>query len=402
MSELTYKHTVFACYMGYMCQAVICNFAPLLFITFSSQYNVPIEQITLLVTANFGFQLLTDLLAPKYVDRIGYRTSLVFAHIFCSLGLVFLTVLPELLGGFVGLLLSTVVYAVGGGLLEVLVSPVLEYIPLENKSGAMSLLHSFYCWGSAATVIISTLFFSVFGVNNWKFLSLTFAFFPVLNGFLLLNVPLKSPPVPKNGEKTSYISLFKNKVFFLFLIMMMCAGAAEMAVAQWSSAFAETALGVDKTMGDLFGMCGFSLAMASARTLYGKLSTRIPLRPALIFCAVLCISCYLIISLSPIPALGFVGCILCGFSVGIFWPGSFSLAVGKMPVASTSMFALLSLAGDIGCTTGPTLTGFVSAAFGGDLQIGILTAAAFPMILLFCVALISRRKEKRHNCGKNI
>ncbi len=396
MKKLTYKHTVTACFLGYMCQAVICNFAPLLFVTFSSSYGIPMSEITLLVTANFGFQLLTDLIAPRYVDRFGYRPSLIFAHILCALGLIFLTFLPELFGGLPGLLISTVVYAVGGGLLEVLVSPVLDSIPLDNKSGAMSLLHSFYCWGSVFTVIVSTLFFLFFGIENWKILSLVFALFPILNSLAFLKVPIESPRAEEKSKGSVYSSLFSQKVFYIFLIMMLCAGAAEMAVQQWSSAFAETALGVDKTLGDLFGMCGFSLTMALARTLYGRLSTRIPLRPAMIFSGVLCIICYLMISLSGNPVIGFVGCILCGFSVGIFWPGSFSLAVGRIPMASTAMFALLSLAGDIGCTVGPTLTGFVSAASGGDLKAGILSAAIFPTVLLiFTFVLISDKKHRK-------
>ncbi len=394
MSKLSYKYTVFACFAGYMCQAIICNFAPLLFITFSNQYNIPMSEITLLVTANFGFQLLTDLIAPRYVDRFGYRPSMIFAHICCALGLIFLTLLPELLGGFSGLLLSTVVYAVGGGLLEVLVSPVLESCPLENKTGAMSLLHSFYCWGSVATVLLSTMFFALFGIENWKLLALFLSVFPIINSLLFLKVPMLNPPAPEKGDRSVYKRLFSNKIFIVFLIMMLCAGASEMAVQQWSSAFAETALGVDKAMGDLFGMCGFSLTMAIARTLYGKLSTRIPLRPALIFSGVLCIICYLMVSLSEDPAAGFVGCIICGFSVGIFWPGSFSLAVGRIPIVSTAMFALLSLAGDIGCTVGPTLTGFVSSAFGGDLQIGILSAIIFPTVLLIFTSFLTFCRER--------
>ncbi len=390
---MNYKRTVFCCFFGYMCQAVICNFAPLLFLTFSSQYGIPISEITVLVTANFGFQLLTDLVAPKYVDKLGYRRSLVLAHILCASGLVLLTLLPEMLGGFIGLLLATVVYAIGGGLLEVLVSPVLESSPLENKAGAMSLLHSFYCWGSVATVLISTAFFALFGTDNWKILSLFFAAFPILNAILFSKTPISNPPPAEKDGVSVYSSLLGNKAFIVFLLMMLCAGAAEMAVQQWSSAFAETALGVDKTTGDLLGMCGFSLAMALSRTIYGRFSKKIPLRPALVSCGVLCVLCYLMISLSDNPVIGFAGCILCGFTVGIFWPGSFSLAVGSMPRASTAMFALLSLAGDVGCTVGPTLAGLVGAAFGGSLRTGILSAVFFPSLLLICALFLGMKKR---------
>ena len=365
-----------------MCQAVICNFAPLLFLTFSSQYGIPMGRITLLVTANFGIQLLTDLISPRYVDKIGYRASLVIAHVMCSLGLVGLAVLPELLGGFSGLLLATALYAVGGGLLEVLVSPVIESCPIDNKSGAMSLLHSFYCWGSVATVLLSTFFFSFFGIENWKILSCIFAVPPLINAAFLTKLPILSPAPQEKGGGGVYKKLLSSGMFWIFLVMMTSAGAAEMAVQQWSSAFAETSLSVDKTTGDLLGMCGFSLTMALSRTLYGKFSKKIPLKGALTASSVMCIACYLMISLSDDPIIGFLGCIVCGFSVGIFWPGSFSLAASRMPVASTAMFALLSLAGDIGCTVGPTLAGFVSDVFGEDIQKGILFSICFPIILL--------------------
>ena len=381
-----------------MCQAIICNFAPLLFLTFSSQYGIPLSEITLLVTANFGFQLLTDLLAPRYVDRIGYRASLILAHLLCGAGLVGLAVLPELLGGFSGLMVSTVIYAVGGGLLEVLVSPVLESIPMDNKSGAMSLLHSFYCWGSVATVLLSTLFFTFVGIAHWKLLSLLFAILPFLNAAFFTKVPLMSPPPIKKGSIGVYKELLTSKVFLLFLIMMICSGAAEMAVQQWSSTFAEIALKVDKTTGDLFGMCGFSVTMALSRVIYGKFSEKLSLKPILFISSALCVGCYLLISLSSDPILGFVGCILCGFSVGVFWPGSFSLASSKMPKQSTVMFALLSLAGDVGCTAGPTIAGFVSNLHGGDLQIGILSCIVFPILLPVCLVLI-KLIEKNKKCN---
>jgi len=384
-----------------MCQAVICNFAPLLFLTFSSQYGIPMGRITLLVTANFGIQLLTDLLSPRYVDKIGYRASLVIAHVMCSLGLVGLAVLPELLGGFSGLLLATALYAVGGGLLEVLVSPVIESCPIDNKSGAMSLLHSFYCWGSVATVLLSTLFFSFFGIENWKILSCIFAVPPLINAAFLTKLPILSPAPQEKGGGGVYKKLLSSGMFWIFLVMMTSAGAAEMAVQQWSSAFAETSLSVDKTTGDLLGMCGFSLTMALSRTLYGKFSKKIPLKGALTASSVMCIACYLMISLSDNPIIGFLGCIVCGFSVGIFWPGSFSLAASRMPVASTAMFALLSLAGDIGCTVGPTLAGFVSDVFGDDIQKGILFSICFPIILLLCL-FIMRFMTRKNKAKKQI
>ena len=397
MNSANYRLTVFCCFFGYICQAIICNFAPLLFLTFSSEYNIPMTEITLLVTANFGFQLLTDLLAPGYVDKIGYRSSLIIAHLMCGGGLVGIAILPNLTGGFPGLMISTVIYAIGGGLLEVLVSPVLESIPMENKSGAMSFLHSFYCWGSVATVLLSTLFFTLVGIEHWKILSLLFAALPFINAIFFTKVPLMSPPPVKKGSGKLYKELLTSKVFILFLVMMICSGAAEMAVQQWSSVFAETALKVDKTTGDLFGMCGFSVTMALSRVIYGKFSEKLPLKPALFVSSALCVVCYLMISLSNNPTVGFVGCILCGFAVGVFWPGSFSLASSKMPRQSTLMFALLSLAGDIGCTAGPTIAGFVSNFSGGDLHVGILSCIVFPLLLPVCLILICVTDKRTNN-----
>jgi fucose permease len=315
----------------------------------------------------------------------------------CSLGLIGLAILPDAMGGLIGILVSTVIYGVGGGLLEVLVSPVLESIPSGNKSGTMSLLHSFYCWGSAFTVVISTLFFVLFGVENWRILSLLFAVMPLVNAFFFTRVPITSPEPTKKSSAAQYKELLTNKRFLLFLMMMLCAGAAEMAVQQWSSAFAETALSVSKTLGDLFGMCGFSVTMALARTLYGKFSDKIALVPTLFLSSVLCVICYLLISFSSSPVLGFVGCILCGFSVGIFWPGSFSIAAKEMPKQTTLMFALLSLAGDVGCTVGPTIAGFVCNAAGGDLRIGILSAIVFPIILPLCLFILIRSDKKNES-----
>ena len=400
--SINYKNTVFCCFFGYMCQAVICNFAPLLFLTFSSEFGIPMGQITLLVTANFGFQLLTDLVAPKYVDRIGYRASLIIAHIACGLGLIGLAMLPDIIGGFLGLFISTVIYAVGGGLLEVLVSPVLESIPMDNKSGAMSLLHSFYCWGSVATVILCTLYFNFVGIEKWRFLSLLFCLMPFVNALLFTRVPLMSPPPIKKGNLLLYKELLTNKTFILFLIMMLCSGASEMAVQQWSSAFAETALKADKTTGDLFGMCGFSLMMALSRTLYGKFSKKLPLVTSLFISSVLCVVCYLMITLSDNATVGFIGCIICGFSVGIFWPGSFSLAASNIPKQSTVMFALLSLAGDVGCTVGPTVSGFVSNLAGGDLRLGILSAIVFPIILPVCLGFVASFHKKKRGNKRNL
>ena len=387
---LTYKNTIVSCFVGYIVQAIVNNFVPLLFITFQNTYGIPLSQITLLVTFNFVVQILTDLVSAKYVDRIGYRTAMILAHVFSALGLAGLTVLPEMMDPFAGILTAVMIYAVGGGLLEVLVSPVLESCPTDNKETAMSLLHSFYCWGHVGVVLISTVFFRFAGIENWKVLALVWALIPVCNGLVFLKTPMV--PLMEEGETgMSFGGLFRNKTFWWLLVMMICSGASEHSVAEWASAFAEQALGIPKTLGDLAGPLSFAVCMGIARVIYGKYGEKIPLEKFMKGSALLCVGAYLLISLSPWPALSLVGCAVCGLSVGIMWPGSFSTAAAALRNGGTAMFALLALAGDVGCGGGPTLVGFVSDAVGDNLKLGILAAIVFPAVMVLC--LLTRKKK---------
>ena len=391
MTKFNHKHTITACFIGYICQAIIVNFAPLLFLTFSNTYAIPLEQITLLITVNFGVQLLTDLIASRYAHKIGYRKSIIAAHLFCALGLVSMTFLPDVMPPLVGLLIACSLYAIGGGLLEVLVSPIVESCPSQNKAGIMSLLHSFYCWGVVATVLLSTGFFVLFGIENWRILSLLLAIVPFANIFFFAFVPLY-PIGDAENDEPNYKKLFTQKIFWLMLIMMVCAGASELAVAQWASSFAEKGLQVDKTTGDLLGACGFAVMMGIARVLYAKFSEKIPMKYATMGSASLCIVGYLMIGLSPSPAVGLIGCMICGLSVGVFWPGTFSLAAESVKYGGTTMFALLALAGDLGCSVGPTVAGFMSGVFGGNLSYGILCAVIFPTVMLLSVCFLKKSK----------
>ena len=386
---LTYKHTMFSCFTGYVVQAIVNNFVPLLFITFQNTYGIPLSQITLLVTFNFVVQILTDLVAARYVDRIGYRAGMVLAHVFSALGLIGLTVLPEVMDPFAGILTAVMIYAVGGGLLEVLVSPVMESCPTDNKETAMSLLHSFYCWGHVGVVLISTIFFRFVGIENWKILAASWALIPICNGLVFLKTPMAS--LMEEGEKgMTFGELFRNKTFWWLLVMMICSGASEHSVAEWASAFSEKALGISKTVGDLAGPLSFAVCMGIARMIYGNFGEKIPLEKFMKGSALLCIGAYLLISLSPWPALSLVGCAICGLSVGIMWPGSFSTAAAALRRGGTAMFALLALAGDVGCGGGPTLVGLVSDALGDDLKLGILAAIVFPVVMVAC--LMGRKK----------
>ena len=392
--KLTYRHTISACFIGYIVQAILNNFAPLLFLTFQSSYRIPLTQITMLVTVNFGVQLLVDLLSAGFVDKIGYRASMGIAHLTSALGLVLLAFLPELLPApFFGLLIAVIVYAVGGGLLEVLVSPIVESCPTDNKAKTMSLLHSFYCWGHVGVVLISTDFFAVFGIGNWKILAVLWAVVPFLNFFLFLRVPI-APLVPEGEKGLRLGELVRMRLFWVLFLMMMGAGASEQAVSQWASTFAEQGLGVSKTVGDLAGPMAFAVCMGLSRAFYGKRGDRIDLDRFMAASGVLCVASYLLISLVPVPALGLAGCALCGLSVGIMWPGTFSKAAATLRGGGTALFALLALAGDLGCSGGPTLAGMVSGAAGNDLHAGILAAVVFPVLLLLGLALLRREKRR--------
>lgn len=389
---LNYNHTIYASFIGYIVQAVINNFVPLLFLIFQSTYGISLDKITMLVTFNFGIQLLVDLVSVKFVDRIGYKTSILIAHIFAAIGLAGLTILPEIMPDpFVGLLLSVAIYAIGGGLLEVLVSPIVEACPTKRKEAAMSLLHSFYCWGHVGVVLLSTAYFTVFGIENWKYLALIWALIPLLNAAYYSRVPFAS--LMDEGEKGMTLKeLVRTGLFWIMMLLMVCAGACEQGISQWASAFAELGLGVSKTVGDLAGPLLFAMLMGSSRAIYGKYSEKIKLEKFMAICGVLCLGSYLLASLSKSPVLGLMGCALCGLSVGILWPGTFSMAAAGIRGGGTAMFALLALAGDLGCSGGPTFVGLVSETCGENLKKGILAGAIFPVLLL--IGLFLNKKNK--------
>lgn len=376
-----YKHTIYASFLGCISQAIVNNFAPLLFLTFQSTYQITLDKIALLVTVNFSVQLLVDLLASKFVDKIGYRVSLVAAHVLAAAGLIGLTLLPQWFWDpYHGLLTAIVTYAIGGGLLEVLVSPVVEACPTENKEAAMSLLHSFYCWGCVLVILGSTAFFALFGIGAWKGVAIFWAMLPLANAFYFSQVPIRT--MAEETEGMGIKKLLRLKSFWLMFLLMACAGACEQSISQWASAYAEAGLGVTKAVGDLAGPCAFAVLMGCARMFYAKCSEKINLRGFMIFSGGLCVVSYLLASLSASPVLGLIGCGLCGLSVGILWPGTFSIAAKEIRGGGTAMFALLALAGDLGCSAGPTFVGFVSGAAGDNLKIGILAAVAFPLLLV--------------------
>lgn len=384
-----YRHTIYACYIGYITQAVVNNFAPLLFLTFQTTYRIPLSQISLLVTVNFCTQLLVDLLSAKYVDRIGYRRAVILAHLFAASGLLGLGIFPDIFpDAFWGLCAAVVLYAIGGGLTEVLISPILEACPTEKKSAAMSLLHSFYCWGSVLVVLLSTVWFRLFGVGTWKLLAAVWALIPLLNSVYFSQVPIQK--LVEDGDGMRISDLLRTGIFWILALLMFCSGASELAMSQWASAFAESGLHVSKTVGDLAGPCMFAAAMGCARVLHARLAGKADLYQYLGVCALLCVLSYVLASMSPWAVLSLIGCGLCGVAVGAMWPGTFSLASRECPRGGTALFAFLALAGDAGCASGPALVGLVSAALGDDLKRGLLFACVFPVLLIAGLVLCRR------------
>ncbi|MFQ9509785.1 MAG: MFS transporter [Lachnospiraceae bacterium] len=386
-----YNHTLNACYLGYITQAIINNFAPLLFLTFQKSSGISLSKISLLVTLNFGIQLIVDFFAAKFVDKIGYRICKQIAHVCAGFGLIGMAILPEFLSNqFWGLVIAIILYAVGGGLIEVLISPIVEACPTDRKEAAMSILHSFYCWGHVGVILISTLFFTLIGIHRWKLLAILWSLIPFLNAAYFSLVPLKTLNEEENGLNIR--QLFQLRHFWILVVLMMCAGASEQAVSQWASAFAESGLHISKTVGDLAGPCMFATLMGVSRILTAKFTSRFKLEHMMLLSSILCASCYLLIGISTNPLMGLMGCALCGFSVGILWPGTFSLAMQKIPLGGTAMFAFFALAGDIGCATGPALVGLVSEVSQNNIRMGILFAIIFPIFLLIGLLLLRKNK----------
>lgn len=391
--NLNHKHSLCACCIGYVTQAIVNSFMPLLFATFKTAHGISLDKIGLLITINFVIQMAADCSAAKYTDKIGYRGLIIFAHFSAAAGLVLLGLAPIISPDniYPMLVAATVIYAVGGGLIEVLVSPMVEALPISNKAGTMSLLHSFYCWGVLAVTLLSTLFFAVGGIKNWHFLSLGWAIIPLLNALAFFKVPIYK--LNEKSENMNMRHLFSEKLFWLLLILMICAGASELAMSQWASYFAEIGLGVSKTVGDLLGPCLFAAFMGASRVLYSRISAKFSLAKALTASSIMCVACYLLATLSPFPMLSIAGCALTGFSVGIMWPGVYSLSAKKFPRGGTAMFALLALGGDVGCTSGPSIVGWISDALGGSntsIKTALLTTIVFPIVMLVTMRILAK------------
>lgn len=399
MRRVDYKYTIYTCYIGYIVQAIINNLGPLLFLTFERSLGISIEKIGFLITINFGVQIVVDLLAAKYVDKVGYRFSVILAHVASTVGLLAMGIFPFVFeDSFIGLVIAVIINAIGGGIIEVLISPIVEAAPSGEKEKAMSMLHSFYCFGHVSVVLLSTLGFYLLGMDKWYWLPIIWAIVPFVNIFLFSVVPINT--IGGDGEKVPMVKLFSMKLFWIFCLLMICAGASEQAMSQWASFFAEDGLKVSKTVGDLFGPCAFALLMGLSRVFYGKFGSKIDLQKFILGSSFLCIISYLIAILSPIPIISLLGCSLCGLSVGIMWPGTFSIAAKECPQGGTAMWAFLALAGDVGCASGP---GVVSLVSGINVEVGLKSGLAYAIIfptIMFGVILVMILKRRRVKYSK--
>ena len=392
--KLSHRSTILACYNGYITQAICINLAPLLYLTFQREFSLSVTQVGILIAVNFATQILVDILASNFANRLNLRAMAILAHIFAAGGLVGLALFPKLMPPLAGLLLAEAILGLGGGFTEVIISPLMEACPTEEKSGNMSLLHSFYCWGQAGVVLLSGIYFYFFEIStSWYYLPIIWAIIPLAGAVAFGIVPIYNLPT-EEGEKSPVGRLFRTPLFLVFFLMMYCAGAGEMVMSQWASAFVESALGIDKTLGDLLGPCMFAVMMGIARLLYGRLSSRVDLTKWMIWGCIGCATSYLMAAFAPHPIFALVGCALCGFSVGVFWPGTLSHAAASIPLGGVSMFAILAVAGDIGCLSGPYVSGVIADAFGQNLRAAFVFATIFPLICLAVLLLQKKKKDK--------
>lgn len=396
-----YTSTKIACYTGYFVQAIINNLAPLFYVIFHNSFGIPYTKISWLILINFITQLFTDIASVKVTAKLGYRMSVLFAHIFSAAGLILLGVLPIVMHNhFIGLVIPILIYAMGSGLIEVMISPIIEGLPLSNKSGEMSLLHSFYCWGQMAVVLVSTLLLSAVGNENWKYIPIAWAIVPIVNFFLFTRVPI-IPPVADDETPMKISELFRDKTFVALAFLMLCSGAAEISIAQWASTFAEKSLGVDKVFGDLLGPCMFAVLMGSGRVVFGFIGDKIDTGRILSLSAVLCLCAYLTTTLVNIPIVSLISCEVCGLSVATMWPGVLSLGAKKFPKGGTGLFAMLAMFGDLGCAFGPWLAGMFSglsekssAITMEPLKFGLLICCIFPITMIIVLNTSKTLKKK--------
>lgn len=377
--KINYTPTKISAYVGYFVQAIVNNFLPILFVAFQDIYGIGYEKLGRLIVFNFITQMVTDILSPKIISLLGYRKTAVMCQLIAALGLTLAAVLPNVLpNAYIGIVLAVIVYAFASGLMEVIISPMIEMLPTSNKSGNMSLLHSFYCWGQAITTVGTTLLLSAFGYRGWTYIPLIWAIVPFINAFSFIRVPIVEPQPERKSD--SFRVLFSDRRFRVFMLIMLCAGASEIAMAEWASVFAQNALGVSQIAGDLAGPCAFSLFMGLGRLLYAAFSEKISYRSTVIVLGLCCAVCYYIAAFASIPIFALAACALCGFTVSILWPGTISAGAVAFPRGDAVMFSVFAMCGDIGCCIGPWLLGVVAEHF--TLNIGFAVSSFFPLLMV--------------------
>lgn len=413
-----YRLTTISCFVGIFAQAVIINLAALLFMPLMRLHGLTYVQLGTLVAVNFSVQVGSDLVFSGLIDRIGFRRLVLPACLVGSLGLFLFALAPVLLPGrvFAGLLAATAVYSAAGGLLEVLLSPIVNAIPNEEKGAAMSLLHSFYAWGQMATIILTTLFLFLVGERHWQWMVGFWALLPLANFLLFLKAPF--PPSVPEEHRLNMGDLILKPFCLLAFAAIFFGASAEVLMNQWTSAFMERALLLPKLTGDLFGMCGFALMLGLGRAWHGKYGARFDISKALVAMSALAVLCYLVVALAPGSWPGLLACMVCGFATSLLWPGTLIVASERYPLAGAWMFALLAAAGDVGAGLGPWFTGWVvdhaidtAAALrleqwlgiGGEqaaLRLGILAGTIAPLLALLCHWGMKRMRENHRQTAR--
>ena len=396
-----------ACEFGITTQSAVNNLAPILFVIFKDNFGISYTMIASLMLFNFLVQIATDFTAIKILGILDYRKSGILAQACAALGLIMLGVLPNIIPIYPALFTSTLFMAFGGGLLEVMVSPIVDSLEKGQSSAKMNMLHSFFCWGQVAVVLTATAAIKLFGSNIWYIIPISWAIVPIISIFMFSVVPI--PEIARAERRSGEKLPVKSKAFLFMCFLMVASGASEITMAEWASVFAQKGLGIDKFTGDILGPCLFAVLMGSGRLLFGVFGSRVRLKSALTYYSILCTICYIVAATAKNPYIALFFCALTGFSVSIMWPGVYSYSSSVIKQGKTAMFGILALCGDVGCSLGSWLTGSMSdfsltfpkvlefAVRCGisyeqmGLKIGIGCAAVFP--LLMSIALISSKTD---------
>ncbi len=392
MDAVTKKYfpTKLAGYVGFVVQAIVNNFLPILFIVFQNVYNLSYEKLGRLILFNFATQMFIDLITPKIIAKIGYRKAASLSQGAAAAGLILLGTLPSLMNNtYLAIIISIIIYATGSGLMEVILSPMIEMLPTGNKSGNMAVLHSFYCWGQAFTVLVTTGLVFLFGFKQWYFIPAIWAIIPFLNMFSFLRVPIVQPS--PDEKMSTFSELVKKPLFLVYMVMMFCAGASEIAMAEWASIFAQNALGVSKAIGDITGPCAFALFMGTGRVVYAKLSKKVSFTKMLVILNIFCFVCYMVVAVCKIPIIALIFCAVCGFTVSISWPGIYSAGARTFTTGGAVMFSVFAMCGDTGCALGPWLIGVLADKF--SLNVGFAAASVFPLVMVICALYILKLRS---------